>query len=141
MKTLRLIVATRLAFFPLIFNLSIAQEVEIVPENYVISTLNEVNEEKSTEQVDGDTQMDFSAMPRNNNKNTQNSSLNAQNDKDIQESKIIVPLYEKGYGEAEGIFSDEEEKILSPSDSSQPPLNPLLSEGTSEPDGSKEQSE
>jgi AAA15 family ATPase/GTPase len=106
MKTLRLIVATRLAFFPLIFNLSIAQEVEIIPENYVISTLNEVNEEKSTEQVDGDTQMDFSAMPRNNNKNTQNSSLNAQNDKDIQESKIIVPLYEKGYGEAEGIFSD-----------------------------------
>ena len=104
MKNFRLVVALRLAIFPLIFNLSIAQELEIVPEDYVISTLNEVNEEKSTEQVDGDIQMD-------------SSSQALQDDEDIQESKIIVPSYKRGYGEAERIFSDEEE-ILSPSDSS-----------------------
>ena len=98
MKTFRLIVATRLALFPLIFNLSIAEEFEGVPENPVISTLSETNVEKSIEQIEGDTPMDFSAMPR--------------------KDKGIVPLYERGHGEAEGIFSGEVEKILSPSDSS-----------------------
>ena len=36
MKTFRLIVAIRLALFPLIFNLSIAQEVEVNTENFEI---------------------------------------------------------------------------------------------------------
>jgi hypothetical protein len=31
-----------------------------------------------------------------------------------QNDNIIVPLYERGYGETEGIFSGEEEKIFSP---------------------------
>ena len=71
MKTLRWIVAMRLTLFPLIFNLSFAQEVEVSPEISVISTLNEVNEEKSTEQVESNTQMDFSAEPRNDNKDVE----------------------------------------------------------------------
>jgi hypothetical protein len=45
MKNFRLVVALRLAIFPLIFNLSIAQELEIVPENYVILTQSETNVE------------------------------------------------------------------------------------------------
>ena len=51
--------------------------------------------------------------------NTQDSSAKPQNDeKDSQNDGIVVPLWERGYGEAEGIYSGEEEKILSPSDSS-----------------------
>ena len=51
--------------------------------------------------------------------NTQDSSAKPQNDeKDSQSDGIVVPLWERGYGEAEGIFRNEEEKILSPSDSS-----------------------
>ena len=94
-----MIVATRLALFPLIFNLSIAQKLKISTEqvdgeilmdshasfysaqndreNTQDSSVNASewqedvelvisNEsEKSTEQVAGDIQMDFSAMPRN----------------------------------------------------------------------------
>ena len=42
------------------------------------------------------------------------SSPSVQNDnEDAQESKIVVPLYEREYGEAEEIF-DEEERIISP---------------------------
>ena len=54
--------------------------------------------------------------------NTQDSSLNAQNDKDIQKNKMIVPLYERGYPDfiGEGIFNDDEEvKILSPQQAEQ----------------------
>jgi hypothetical protein len=62
MKTFRLIVATRLALFPLIFNLSFAQEFEVDTENSVIS--NEC--EKSTEQIEGETLMDSSSQaPQN----------------------------------------------------------------------------
>ena len=87
MKTFCLIVSTRLAFFPLIFNLSFAQEVEVGAEN-------------SSEDIESNTPMD--------------SSHSVQNDnEDVQESKIVVPLYERGYGEAEGIFS-EEERIMGP---------------------------
>ena len=80
MKNFRLVVALRLAIFPLIFNLSIAQELEIVPEDYVISTLNEVNEEKSTEQIDGGIPMESHASfysAQNDRENTQDSSVNA----------------------------------------------------------------
>lgn len=135
MKTFRLIVVIRLAFFPLIFNLSIAQEVEIIPDDYVISTLNEVNEEKSTEQIDGEIPMDSHASfhsAQNDSENTQDSSLNTQKDKDIQESKIIVPIYERGYGEAEGIFSGEEE-ILS-SKLTEQASDSLFQKGTQEVD-------
>ena len=90
MKNFRLIVALRLAIFPLILNLSFADELGIETENYVISN---PEGEKSIKQISIDS-----------------SSQDHQNDNDI------VPLYERGYGEAEGIFSDEEE-ILSPSDS------------------------
>ena len=140
MKTFRLIVAIRLAFFPLIFNLSIAQEVEIIPDDYVISTLNEVNEEKSTEQIDGEIPMDSHASfhsAQNDSENTQDSSLNSEWHGDVDqplspqqaeqasdsspskeqnsESEVFSP--DRGSGEAEGIFS-KEEKILSPSNSS-----------------------
>ena len=90
MKNFRLIVALRLAIFPLILNLSFADELGIETENYVISN---PEGEKSIKQI-----------------SINSSSQDPQNDNDI------VPLYERGYGEAEGIFSDEEE-ILSPSDS------------------------
>ena len=51
--------------------------------------------------------------------NTQDSSVKSQNDeKDSQNDGIVVPLWERGYGEAEGIYSGEEEKVLSPSDNS-----------------------
>jgi len=121
MKTLCLIVSMRLAIFPLVFNLSIAQEVEIVPDDYVISTLNEVNEEKSTEQIDGEIPMDSHASfhsAQNDSENTQDSSLSSEWQVNRENDNDVVPLYERGYGEAEGIFSKEEEKILSPSDSS-----------------------
>ena len=71
-----MIVATRLALFPLIFNLSIAQKLEISTENSVI--LNE--SEKSTEQVDGEIPMDSHASfysAQNDRENTQDSSVNA----------------------------------------------------------------
>jgi len=89
MKNFRLIVALRLAIFPLILNLSFADELGIETENYVISN---PEGEKSIKQISIDS-----------------SSQDPQNDNDI------VPLYEREYGEAEGIFSDEE--ILSSSDS------------------------
>lgn len=135
-----MIVATRLALFPLIFNLSIAQKLEISTENSVISNESEksteqvdgeipmdshasfysaqndrentqdssvnasewqedvelvisnvystsVDSEKFTEQVDGDIQMDFSAMPWNDNESTQDSSLDAQNEKSPLQSE------------------------------------------------------
>ena len=90
MKNFRLIVALRLSIFPLILNLSFADELGIETENYVISN---PEGEKSIKQISIDS-----------------SSQDPQNDNDI------VPLYESEYGEAEGIFSDEEE-ILSSSDS------------------------
>jgi len=43
--------------------------------------------EKSIEQVEGNIQMDFSAIPRNDNESTQDSSLNAQNDKSPLQSE------------------------------------------------------
>jgi hypothetical protein len=89
MKNFRLIVALRFAIFPLILNLSFADELGIETENYVISN---PEGEKSIKQISIDS-----------------SSQDPQNDNDI------VPLYEREYGEAEGIFSDEE--ILSSSDS------------------------
>ena len=61
MKKLRLIVALRLAIFPLILNLTFAEELDVSPEISVISTLNEVNEEKSIEQIETNTPMDSSA--------------------------------------------------------------------------------
>jgi hypothetical protein len=69
--------------------LSFADELGIETENYVISN---PEGEKSIKQISIDS-----------------SSQDPQNDNDI------VPLYEREYGEAEGIFSDEE--ILSSSDS------------------------
>ena len=93
MKIFRLVVALRLASFPLIFNLSIAQEVEVNTENFVILTQSETNVEE--DEPENETPMDSSSQAPQNDNN-------------------IVPLYERGYGEAEGIFSGEEEKILSP---------------------------
>ena len=99
MKTLRLIVSMRLAFFPLVFNLSIAQEVEV--NNNESSSWTEG--EGSYAQIDNFNTQDFSQQTE--------WQVNPENDNDI------VPIYERGYGEAEGIFSNEEEKILSSSDS------------------------
>jgi hypothetical protein len=96
MKTFRLIVSTRLAFFPLIFNLSFAQEVEVGAENSIISN----DDDEFSEDIENNTPMDSSPSVQNDNE-------------DAQESKIVVPLYERGYGEAEGIFS-EEERIMGP---------------------------
>jgi len=106
MKTFRLIVATRLALFPLIFNLSIAQEVEVNTENFVILTQNETNVEE--DEPENETQMDSSEQtPQNDEWDTEephstplllgegnhevvgevytqmDSSLNAQNDNEI----------------------------------------------------------
>jgi len=93
MKNFRLVVALRLAIFPLIFNLSFAQELEVIT-NELLFWMSD-NEVKDSE---NETPMDSSSQAHQNDNN-------------------IVPLYESGYSEAEGIFSDEEE-ILSPSDSS-----------------------
>jgi hypothetical protein len=82
MKTFRLIVATRLALFPLIFNLSFAQKVEIdSDESEKISfdssephpdplLLGEGNHEVVGEVC---TPTDFSAIPRNDNEDAQDS--------------------------------------------------------------------
>ena len=93
MKNFRLVVALRLAIFPLIFNLSFAQELEVIT-NELLFWMSD-NEVKDSE---NETPKDSSSQAHQNDNN-------------------IVPLYESGYSEAEGIFSDEEE-ILSPSDSS-----------------------
>ncbi len=56
MKMLRLIVSIRLASFSLIFNLSIAQELEVNTENFVILTQSETNVEE--DEPENETPMD-----------------------------------------------------------------------------------
>ena len=102
MKTFRLVVALRLAIFPLIFNLTFAQEVEVVSEEMEqISTTplyqegqesQEIGEENTSlikdgdvyhasmdevvedlQKLESDTPMDFSSMPRNDNEDAQDS--------------------------------------------------------------------
>ena len=134
MKTLRLIVATRLALFPLIFNLSIALEVEVNTENFVILTQSETNVEE--DEPENETPMDSYVVDvlqkdsllsswtedeesyvQIDNLNIQDPSLHSEWQVNPENDNYVVPLYERGYSEAERIFSDEEE-ILSPSDSS-----------------------
>jgi hypothetical protein len=71
MKSFRLIVSLRLALFPLVFNLSFAQEVEVSTDETVI--LNEC--EKSTEEI---TPMDSSSQSPQNDESTQDSSLSSE---------------------------------------------------------------
>ena len=133
MKTFRLVVALRLAFFPLIFNLTFAGEVdvspvEILPWTEVIVLESDAPMDSSTSAQDDEDTQDSSAdasewqdsaeiiISNDSEKSTEqnevdipiDSSTSSQNDNDV------VPLYERGYGEAEGIFNDDEEiKTLS----------------------------
>ena len=78
MKNFRLIVATRLALFPLIFNLSIAQEVNVVSNDFVISPQIETNEKESVEQIESNTPADSSSkIPHNDEWDTQNDENEA----------------------------------------------------------------
>jgi len=70
MKTLRLIVSVRLAFFPLIFNLSIAGELDISPEELLSRT-----SESEVKDLESNTPMDSSPLVQNDEKNTQDSWL------------------------------------------------------------------
>ena len=78
MKNLCLVVAVRLAIFPLFFNLSVAQDFDVVPEkmeqisNPAPLLIGEGNHEVVREVY---TVMNLSATPWNDNKNTQDSSL------------------------------------------------------------------
>ena len=94
MKSFRLIVSLRLALFPLIFNLSLAQELEISPgdmsfwtewngseESYVWDDNQDTQDSSAKPQNDNNTQeneapMDSSAMPQNDNLEPIDSSVN-----------------------------------------------------------------
>ena len=89
MKTCRLIVAMQLALFPFIFNLSFAEEVMVdIDESSSRTTLSVANGEVKDP---GDTPMDSSAVPQNDNNTQENetsmdSTLNTQNDnEDVEE--------------------------------------------------------
>jgi len=73
MKTLRLIVSVRLAFFPLIFNLSIAGELDISPEELLSRT-----SESEVKDLESNTPMDSSPLVQNDEKNTQDSWLRSE---------------------------------------------------------------
>ena len=88
MKSFRIVVALRLAIFPLIFNLSFAGELEVIPEDFVISTLNEVNEEKSTEQIENNTSMDSSPSVQNDDMQPINYSDNVSELQNITKNVI-----------------------------------------------------
>ena len=111
MKTFRLIVAIRLALFPLIFNLSIAQEVEVNTENFEIFWTETVVLESNTS-VDSSLRsewqedVDQPLSPQQAEQASDSSPSKEQN----SESEVFSP--DRGSGEAERIFSDEEE-ILS----------------------------
>ena len=104
MKSFRIVVALRLSIFPLIFNLSIAQELEVnINESSFWTSNNEVCPSQLDENPENITQMDSSSQAPQNDNN-------------------IVPLYERGYPDfiGEGIFNDDEEvKILSPQQAEQ----------------------
>ena len=130
MKTLRLIVSIRLAFFSLIFNLSIAQELEANTNESSWISDSEVKEPENETPMDSyvvDVPQKDSLLSswegegyyvQIDNFNAQDSSLHSEWQVNPQNDNDVVPLYERGYGEADGIFSDEEEKILNPSDNS-----------------------
>ena len=144
MKTLRLIVSMRLAFFPLALNLSFAQEKadnnsgsvpmidqdwnseqnenEVEPglnweENIQDSLISSQNDDGSDFLLDkGDGPLAVEDLQMQKNETLLDSSLSSEWQINPENDNDVVPLYERGYGEAEGIFSKEE--ILSPSDSS-----------------------
>lgn len=89
MKKLRLVVALRLSIFPLVFNLSIAQELMVEPENPIIS--NEC--EKSTEQIESNTHMD-SSLYSEWQKGTELSNTNSDNqdEKFTEQIEINTPM-------------------------------------------------
>ena len=121
MKSFRIVVALRLAIFPLIFNLSIAQELEVnINESSFWTSNNEVCPAQLDENPENITQMDSYVADASQNYNflsswtedlphlagwkgsyvqiddfsTQDSSLNAQNDKDIQ--RKVIPRFHWG---------------------------------------------
>jgi len=106
MKTFRLVVATRLAFFPLIFNLIFAGEVEVSTENYeqIFPTplyqegQNSQENEKSSslikEAYPAELGKDHEVVEDLQNKTDtpMDSSTLSQNDKDIQDSQLFTQL-------------------------------------------------
>ena len=105
MKTFRLIVAIRLALFPLIFNLSIAQEVEVNTENFEIFWTETVVLESNTS-VDSSLRsewqedVDQPLSPQQAEQASDSSPSKEQN----SESEVFSP--DRGSGEAEGVDDD-----------------------------------
>ena len=105
MKILRLVVALRLAIFPLIFNLSIAQEVEVNTENFEIFWTETVVLESNTS-VDsslrsewhGDVDQPLSLQQ------AEQASDSSPSKEQNSESEVFSP--DRGSGEAEGVDDD-----------------------------------